>query len=102
MILPSETAAGSAGMQPCRRIAWCAHRDDHCICANFLPALLRTRIGSVDPHGLKTPARRAESTLRENAPFPLRAETAHVQSAGRLVCIAVRGARNKRLPHERR
>ena len=48
MILPSETAAGSAGMQPCRRIAWCAHRDDHCICANILPALLPTRIGS-DP-----------------------------------------------------
>src|SRR5712692_10619365 len=26
--LPSETEAGSAGMQPCRGIAWWAHRDD--------------------------------------------------------------------------
>ena len=29
MILPGETAAGSAGMQPYREIAWWAHRDDH-------------------------------------------------------------------------
>ena len=29
MILPGETAAGSAGMQPYRAIAWWAHRDDH-------------------------------------------------------------------------
>ena len=29
MILPGETAAGSAGMQPYRGIAWWAHRDDH-------------------------------------------------------------------------
>src|SRR5713101_4242110 len=28
IILPSETEAGSAGMQPCRGIAWWAHRDD--------------------------------------------------------------------------
>ena len=28
MTLPSETEAGSAGMQPCRGIAWWAHRDD--------------------------------------------------------------------------
>jgi hypothetical protein len=32
-------------------------------------------------------------TLGERS-FPLRDETAHVQSAGGLVCIAVRGARN--------
>jgi Protein of unknown function (DUF3293) len=74
MILPGETAAGSAGMQPYRGIAWWAHRDDHCICAHILPALLPTRIGSVDPHALKTTARRTESTLPENAPshFTLR------------------------------
>ena len=29
MILPGETAAGSAEMQPYREIAWWAHRDDH-------------------------------------------------------------------------
>ena len=68
MILPGETAAGSAGMQPCRGIAWWAHRDDHCICANILPALLPTRIGSIDPHALKTTARRTESTLPESFP----------------------------------
>ncbi len=28
MTLPGETEAGSAGMQPCRGIAWRAHRDD--------------------------------------------------------------------------
>ena len=28
MILPGETEAGSAGMQPGRGIAWRAHRDD--------------------------------------------------------------------------
>src|SRR5205807_7584499 len=28
MTLPGETEAGSAGMQPCRGIAWWAHRDD--------------------------------------------------------------------------
>ena len=48
MILPDETAADSAGMQSYRRKAWWARRDDHCVCANFLPAVLPTRIGSVD------------------------------------------------------
>jgi len=28
MTLPGETEAGSAGMQPCRGIAWWAHRND--------------------------------------------------------------------------
>jgi hypothetical protein len=28
MTLPGETEAGSTGMQPSRRIAWRAHRDD--------------------------------------------------------------------------
>jgi hypothetical protein len=55
-------------------IAWWAHGDDHCICANILLALLPTCIGSVDSHALKTTARRTESTLPENAPshFTLR------------------------------
>ena len=72
--LAGGTAAGSAGMQPYRGIAWWAYGEDHCICANILPALLPTRIGSVEPHALKTTARRAESTLPENAPshFTLR------------------------------
>jgi hypothetical protein len=86
-------------MQPYRGIAWWAHGDDHCICANILPALLPTRIGSVDPHALKTTARRTESTLSGNAP-PLRAEAGHLRLACRLVRIAARGARNGRLPND--
>ncbi len=61
MNLPGETEAGSAGMQPCRGIAWRAHRDD----AEREIRLSRSSqnsIGSVDPDALKIPARRAEST----------------------------------------
>src|ERR1019366_8472470 len=72
-------------------LGW-AHRDDHCICANILLALLPTRIGSVEPHALKTTARRTESTLP--ASFPSHAEAAHLQLARRLLCIAALGARN--------
>ena len=97
-----ETAAGSAGMQPYRGIAWWAHGDDHCICANILPALLPTRIGSVDPHALKTTARRTRIYTAVERSFRLHAEAAHLRLARRLVCIAARGARNERLPHERR
>ena len=39
MILPGETEAGSAGMQPCRGIAWWAHRDDDRKRGNQLLAL---------------------------------------------------------------
>ena len=93
MILPGETAVGSAGMQPCRRIAWCDHRNDHCICANILLALLPTRIGSVEPHALKTTARRTESRPPESLQqFTLRR---HICSLARgLLRIAALGARN--------
>src|SRR6266566_4594717 len=87
-------------MQPYRGIAWWAHGDDHCICANILLALLPTRIGSIEPHALKTAACRTESTLPEC--FPHHAEAAHLRLARRLVRITARGARNERLPHERR
>jgi hypothetical protein len=54
MILPGKTAAGSAGRNHAEgHLGW-AHRDDHCICANILLALLPTHIGSVEPHALKT------------------------------------------------
>src|SRR5713101_4961559 len=55
IILPSETEAGSAGMQPCRGIAWWAHRDDAAQRENYPLALLLkiTFIGSKDPHALK-------------------------------------------------
>src|ERR1019366_2516105 len=74
MILPGETEAGSAGMQPCRGIAWWAHRDEDRECGNHSPALPPTIIGSKDPDALKIPARRAEFTLTENARPPFQAE----------------------------
>jgi hypothetical protein len=79
MVRPGETEAGSAGMQPCRGIAWRAHRhDDHR--ARKLPfRALQRSIGEIDPHALKIPARRAESTLTENASSPFPAEPEHSQ-----------------------
>ena len=68
MILPGETEAGTAGTQPCRGISRWAHRDDE---RGRESSFLRrpTSIGSKDPHALKTPARRAEYSLTERAPF---------------------------------
>ena len=74
MILPGQTEAGSAGMQPCRGIAWWAHRDDDRERGNHSPVLPPTLIGSKDPDASKIPARRAESTLTENARPPFQAE----------------------------
>src|SRR5258706_9132193 len=79
MTLPGETEAGSAGKQPCRGIAWWAHRDDDLGRANALLALLPTIIGSVDPYALKIPARRAESTLTEYARIPFHVEPEHLK-----------------------
>ncbi len=78
MILPGETEAGSAGMQPCRGIPWRAHRDDDRKRGNQLLALRFPIIGSKDPDALKIPARRAEFTLTENASSPFHAEPAHL------------------------
>jgi hypothetical protein len=75
MILPGETEAGSAGMQPCRGIAWWAHRDDDRERGSSPLALFQNCIGSKDPHALKIPARRAECSLTGNALFPLHAES---------------------------
>jgi hypothetical protein len=69
MILPGETEAGSAAMQPCRGIAWWAHRDDDRKRGTHLPRSSQNHIGSEDPNALKIPARRAEFTLTENASF---------------------------------
>ena len=69
MILPGETEAGSAAMQPCRGIAWWAHRDDDRKRGTHLPRSSQNHIGSKDPNALKIPARRAEFTLTENASF---------------------------------
>jgi hypothetical protein len=74
MILPGETEAGSAGMQPCRGIAWWAHRNDDRERASSPLALFQNYIGSKDPHASKIPARRAECSLTGNALPPIHAE----------------------------
>ena len=61
-------------MQPCRGIAWWAHRDDDRERGSFSFALSPKYIGSKDPNALKIPARRAECSLTENAPSPIHAE----------------------------
>jgi hypothetical protein len=60
MTVPGETEAGSAGKHPCRGIARWAHRDDEAGACGYHPTPLPNHIGSVDPHALKIPARRAE------------------------------------------
>src|SRR5437879_4294832 len=64
-------------MQPCRGITWRAHRDDDRSAEALLPGSSKNQIGSVDPHALKIPARRAECSLTENARSPFHAEPAH-------------------------
>ena len=78
MILPGETEAGSAGMHPCRGIAWWARRDDDREYGNYIPALPPFIIGSKDPDASKIPARRAEYSLTENASSPFHAEPEHM------------------------
>jgi hypothetical protein len=77
MALPGETEAGSAGTQPCRGIAWRAHRDDVAGRESRLLRSAQNHIGSVDPDALKIPARRAEYLLTESAPSPFHAEPEH-------------------------
>ena len=78
MFLPGETEAGSAGMQPCRGIAWWAHRDDderaRELNLSRYASPTKPDIGSKDPDALKIPARRAEFTLTENGSSPFHAE----------------------------
>jgi hypothetical protein len=50
MILPGETGAGSAGIQPCRGIAWWAHRNDIWQRRNLFLALL------TNPHLIGRPS----------------------------------------------
>jgi hypothetical protein len=77
MALPGETEAGSAGTQPCRGIAWRAHRDDRGERGSRLSRSSQNPIGSKDPHALKIPARRAECSLTGNARIPFQAEPEH-------------------------
>jgi hypothetical protein len=80
MTVPGQTEAGSAGMQPCRGIAWWAHQDDDRKRGTNLLALLSTIIGLKDPDALKIPARRAEYSLTENAHSPFHAEPEQIRS----------------------
>jgi hypothetical protein len=75
MTLPGETEAGSAGMQPCRGIAWWAHRDDVAGRGSSPFALCPKpyRIGR--PLCLENPRPEgAEYSLTESAPSPFHAE----------------------------
>jgi hypothetical protein len=97
MTLPGKTEAGSAGMQPCRGIAWWAHRDDVHGRGSFPFALFPKHIGSKDPYALKIPARRAEYLLTESALSPFHAEPAHERSGGGSVVDTARSAQEETL-----
>ena len=70
MTVPGETEAGSAGKQPCRGIAWWAHRDDEAgaceLCSAPLP---QDYIGLIDPHALKIPAPQGRKTNFGRSPL---------------------------------
>jgi len=79
MILPGETEAGSAGMQPCRGIARRAHRDDAEERGKQPFALLpkTDRIGR--PLCLENPRPKGGIyQLTENALLPFQAEPAQI------------------------
>src|SRR6266852_7927526 len=88
MTLPGETEAGSAGMQPCRGIAWWAHRNDVAGRGSSPFALFPKthRIGR--PLCLENPRPEgAEYSLTESAPFLFPAEPEHL-----LCCIVSKSA----------
>jgi hypothetical protein len=75
MTLPGETEAGSAGMHPCRGIAWWAHRNDVAgrESSSFALSPKTHRIGR--PLCLENPRPEgAEYSLVESATSPLHAE----------------------------
>jgi hypothetical protein len=90
--MPGETEAGSAGMQPCRGIAWWAHRND--VAGRGSPPFAlfpkTHRIGR--PLCLENPRPEgAEYSLTESDPSPFHAEAEHEFGAcktrrGRFVC----------------
>ena len=82
IFLPGETEAGSAGKQPCRGITRWAHREDDHGRGNRPLAPTLHPIGSIAPHALKIPARRAASTLTRSARSPVPAEPAHWRAVG--------------------
>src|SRR5579864_2151046 len=91
MILPGETAAGSAGMQPCRGIAWLGSSIRSLRLREYPSRTPATRIRSVEPDALKTTP---EGRDLHSQRILLYAQAAHLQLARRLSCIAALGARN--------
>ena len=84
MTLPGETEAGSAGMQPCRGIAWWAHRNDVAGRGSSPFALFPKthRIGR--PLCLENPRPEgAEYSLTESDPSPFHAEPEHGDNGDR-------------------
>ena len=67
MTLPGETEAGSADKQPCRGIAWRAHRDEEAGASGHGSAPLPSFIGSAAPDALKISARGAAYSPAANA-----------------------------------
>src|ERR1017187_8534546 len=75
MTLPGKTEAGSTGMQPCRGIAWWAHRDDVAGRGSSPFALCPKAYRIGRPLCLENPRPEgAEYSLTESAPSPFHAE----------------------------
>src|SRR6266567_3580272 len=93
MILQGETAAGSAGMQPYRGIAWLgsSRRSLHLREYPSRAPANPYRVGR--PVYLEKPPPEGRN-LHYRSPSPVHAEAAHLQLARRLFCIAALGARN--------
>ena len=78
MTLPGETEAGSAGMQPCRGIAWWAHRNDVAGRGSSPFALFPNTYRIGRPLCLENPRPEgAEYSLTESDPSPFHAEPEH-------------------------
>ena len=82
MTSPGETEAGSAGMQPCRGIAWWAHRADAAGAEVAFRALPK-HTSDDRPLCLENPRPKgAEYSLTENVPSPFHAEPAQKKLTG--------------------
>ncbi len=90
MIVPGETEAGSAGKQPCRGIAWWAHRNDDRSAAASLPRSSKKthRIGR--PQCLENPKPPSGPNADETESTPLQAGPERLPHC----CITVRTERS--------
>ena len=77
MTMPGKTEAGSRGIEPCRGIAWWAHRDD--AGRGSLPFALCPKHRIERPPCLENPRPAgAEYSLTENVRSPVHAEPEHL------------------------